>query len=130
MVKKIAALFLAVLCVLALSACEEEQEVLCMGLDAEITEIDAENQVIHVRDLPEGGDIFGERCEISCADAVENDRLIYVNYDAFNDVRTIGFDVLQVGDYLILSLYQSEKEHAADGSAAAYQIQLGTQRLG
>ena len=55
--------------------------------------------------------------------------LCYVNYDAEDDVRTIEFDDFQVGDDVIIGLYDGEKENAFNKSAVAEQVQLATQRL-
>ena len=54
---------------------------------------------------------------------------MYVNYGDQNDVRTIDFSVFEVGDAIIIGMYDSESENAFNGSAVAEQIQLATQRL-
>ena len=100
-----------------------------LGLNAEIIEIDSTKRILYVKDIDKQDKVFGDRCAIDCSYAISRDNLIYVNYDDPNDVRTIGFDDFEVGDSIIIGMYDSEKEKAFNGSAVAEQIQLGTQRL-
>ena len=100
-----------------------------LGLNAEIIEIDSANRILYVKDIDKQAKVFGDRCAIDCSYAISRDKLIYVNYSEFNDVRTITFDDFEVGDSIIVALYDSEKEKAFNGSAIAEQIQLGTQKL-
>lgn len=103
--------------------------ILHLGLNAEIVDIDASNHILYVKDIDESADVFGERCAINCNYAISRFNLLYANYNDANDVRTIGFSDFQVGDAIIIGLYDSEKENAFNGAAVAEQIQLGTQRL-
>ena len=103
--------------------------ILHLGLNAEIVDIDASNHILYVKDINESADVFGERCAINCNYAISRFNLLYANYNDANDVRTIGFSDFQVGDAIIIGLYDSEKENAFNGAAVAEQIQLGTQRL-
>ncbi len=103
--------------------------ILHLGLNAEIVEIDASNHILYVKDIDESADVFGDRCAIDCNYAISRFNLLYVNYGDANDVRTIGFSDFQVGDAVIIGLYDSEKQNALNGAAVAEQIQLGTQRM-
>ena len=103
--------------------------ILHLGLNAEIVEIDTSNHILYVKDIDESSDVFGDRCAIDCNYAISRFNLLYVNYGDANDVRTIGFDDFQVGDAVIVGLYDSEKQKALNGSAVAEQVQLGTQKF-
>ena len=103
--------------------------ILHLGLNAEIVEIDTSNHILYVKDIDESVDVFGDRCAIDCNYAISRFNLLYVNYGDANDVRTIGFNDFQVGDAVIIGLYDSEKEKALNGAAVAEQVQLGTQRM-
>lgn len=100
-----------------------------LGLNAEIVEIDTTNQILYVKDIDDGADVFGDRCAINCSYAISRYNLLYVNYGDPNDVRTIEFDDFEVGDSVIIGMYDNEKEKAFNGSAIAEQIQLGTQKF-
>ena len=100
-----------------------------LGLNAEIIEIDSSNRILYVKDIDKQDKVFGDRCAIDCSYAISRDNLLYVNYGDPNDVRAIGFDDFEVGDSVIIGMYESEKEKAFNGSAIAEQIQLGTQKF-
>ena len=100
-----------------------------LGLNAEIIEIDAINHILYVRDIDSHASVFGDRCAIDCTEAIRNHNLLYVNYDAEDDVRTIEFDDFQVGDAVIIDLYDSEKQDSLNEDAIAEQVQLATQRM-
>ncbi len=106
-----------------------KNKVLHLGLNAEIVDIDPDHHILYVKDIDEESKVFGNRCAVDCNRAIERYNIIYVNYYAEDDVRTIAFSDLQVGDDIILSLYDSEKQGAFNGGAVAEQIQLSTQRL-
>ena len=103
--------------------------ILHLGLNAEIVEIDTSNHILYVKDIDESADVFGDRCAIDCNYAISRFNLLYVNYGDANDVRTIGFNDFQMGDSVIIGLYDSEKQKALNGAAVAEQVQLGTQRM-
>lgn len=103
--------------------------ILHLGLNAEIVEIDSSNLILYVKDIDESADVFGDRCAIDCNYAISRFNLLYVNYGDANDVRTIGFNDFQMGDAVIIGLYDSEKQKALNGAAVAEQVQLGTQRM-
>ena len=127
--KKILAIALVIICLCGLVGCsQKDDEVLHLGLNATVVEIDASNHILYVTDV--GNDeIFGTRCAIDCNEAIEKYNLCYVNYDAEDDVRTIEFEDFQVGDAVIIGLYDGEKEKAFNKSAVAEKVQLATQRL-
>ena len=127
--KKIIAMALVVICFCGLVGCSQKNdEVLHPGLNATVVEIDTLNHILYVTDL--GNDeIFGDRCGIDCNEAIEKYNLCYVNYDAEDDVRTIEFEDFQVGDDVIIGLYDGEIEDAFNKTAVAEQVQLATQRL-
>ena len=100
-----------------------------LGLNAEIIEIDYEYEIMAVKDIDENANVFGDRCLIDCSWASARYNLMYVNYSQFNDVRTIGFEDFQVGDQVIIGLYDNQKQTAYNGTAVAEQVQLATQRL-
>ena len=103
--------------------------ILHLGLNAEIVEIDTSNHILYVKDIDESADVFGDRCAIDCNYAISRFNLLYVNYGDANDVRTIEFNDFQMGDSVIIGLYDSEKQKALNGAAVAEQVQLGTQRM-
>ena len=126
---------LIILCILCLSGCgKKEENILHMGLNAKIVEINLAEYIIYVSDM--NGDtekIFGKRCAIDCSKAIEGENIIYVNYGDANDVRIISFEDLTVGDEVILNIYDSElqntKENITVEAIVVEQIQLGTQRM-
>ena len=126
--KRMVAMALVILCFCGLTGCtQNDDEVLHLGLNATIVEIDATNHILYVTDL--GNDkVFGDRCAIDCREAIGKYNLCYVNYES-EEVRTIGFDVFQVGDDVTIGLYGGEKENAFNKTAVAEQVQLATQRL-
>ena len=100
-----------------------------LGLNAEIIEIDSANRILYVKDIDKQAKVFGDRCAIDCGYAISRYNLCYVNYGDPNDVRTIDFSTFEVGDAIIIGMYDSEKEKAFNGSAIAEQVQLSTQRV-
>ena len=124
--KKMIALFLLIVCVLALSACKQE-DVLYLGINAEIIEIDTDNQVVYVVDYGED-EVFGARCAIDCKELIKNQEIIYVDYNT-HEVLEIQFADLVVGDKITINAYESRLNCVADGKITVEQIQLATQRL-
>ena len=100
-----------------------------LGLNAEIIDVDYDQRILYVKDIDESAAVFGDRCAIDCSYAISCDNLIFVNYSEFNDVRAITFEDFEVGDSVIISMYDSEKDRAFNSSAIAEQIQLGTQKF-
>lgn len=125
--------FLSILFVLfvvaGITGCKKkEDDVLHLGLNAIIVEIDHENQLIYVSDT-EHEDVFGERAAINCSKAIERDSVFYVDYDSdtTDNLRFIEFEDLMVGDMVILGIYESELKRT--DSILVEDIQLSTQRL-
>lgn len=124
--KKIAVTLSALVFILALVSCGSKRgEVLHLGVNAVITEVDAENEAISLRD-PENEGIFNEKCIIDCTETP----IIYCNYST-GEVKMISFADLQIDDSVILSIYDSEmtKLRSGEETIRVDQVQLGTQRL-
>ena len=118
----------ALLIMAALTGCQKtDEDVLHLGLNAIIIEIDHENQLIYVSDT-EHEDAFGGRAAIDCK-AIERDSIFYVDYDSdtTDNLRFIEFEDLMVGDMIILGIYESELK--GTDVILAEDIQLSTQRL-
>ncbi len=105
-----------------------EDDVLHLGLNAIIIEIDHEKQLIYVSDT-EHEDVFGGRAAIDCSKAIERDSVFYVDYDSdtTDNLRFIEFEDLMVGDIVILGIYESELKRT--DSILVEDIQLSTQKL-
>ena len=105
-----------------------EDDVLHLGLNAIIVEIDHQQQLIYVSDT-EHEDVLGERTAIDCSKAIERDSIFYVDYDSdtTDNLRFIEFEDLMVGDMIILGIYES-KMNGTD-AILVEDIQLSTQRL-
>ena len=126
---------IVILCALYMLGCgKEDEDVLHLGLNAKIVEIDSDKHIIYVSDL--NGNIekvFDEKCALDCSKAIEKGNIIYVNYEDVNDVRIISFEDLAVGDEIIINIYDSELNNTEDTinveAIVVEQIQLGTQRM-
>ena len=124
--KKLIALVLVLVCVLALSACKQE-DILHLGINAEIVEIDTDNQIVYVVDCGEE-QVLRAKCAIDCQELIENQEIIYVDYTT-NEVSNIQFADLAVGDKITINAYESHLNCVADSIITVEQIQLATQRL-
>lgn len=120
-------LLILLLSALLLTGCTAEEDVLHLGLNAEIVEIDAENHILYVSDMGNEG-VFGGRCAIDCTERMEDEEIIYVDYET-HDLTVITFEQLTVGDHLVINAYESELNDASDNILQVEQIQLGTQRM-
>ena len=119
----------ALLIMAALTGCQKtDEDVLHLGLNAIIVEIDHENQLIYVSDT-EHEAVFGGRSAIDCSKAIERNSIFYVDYDSdtTDNLRFIEFEDLMVGDMIILGIYESELKRT--DSILVEDIQLSTQRL-
>ena len=125
MKKAVYLLFLIIVSVFAVCCAHNDQEVLHMGLNASIVDMDTENKTLTVEDSGEK-EVFGDNCVIDCTDTY----IIYCNYDT-GEVNDIDFEDLQTGDKVILSIYESQLSLLEKGAETikADQVQLGTQRL-
>ena len=113
----------------ALTGCQKtDEDVLSLGLNAIIVEIDHANQLIYVSDT-EHGYVFGERSAIDCSKAIERDSIFYVDYDSAttDNLRFIKLEDLMAGDMIILGIYESELN--GTDAILVEDIQLSTQRL-
>ena len=119
----------ALLIMAALTGCQKtDEDVLHLGLNAIILEIDHENQLIYVSDT-EHGDVFGGRSAIDCSKAIERDSIFYVDYDRdiTDNLSFIKLEDLMVGDMIILGIYESELN--GTDAILVEDIQLSMQRL-
>ena len=119
----------ALLIMAALTGCQKtDEDVLHLGLNAIIVEIDHENQLIYVSDT-EHEDIFGGRSAIDCSKAIERDSIFYVDYDSdtTDNLSFIKLEDLMFGDMIILGIYESELN--GTDPILVEDIQLSTQRL-
>ena len=119
----------ALLIMAALTGCQKtDEDVLHLGLNAIILEIDHENQLIYVSDT-EHEDVFGGRPAIDCSKAIERDSIFYVDYDSdtTDNLSFIKLEDLMVGDMIILGIYESELN--GTDAILVEDIQLSTQRL-
>ena len=112
---------------IGLVSCREKEDVLCMGLNARVVEIDPEQMILYIQDIDEDAAIFGQRCALDCKQAAEEKKLIFVDYET-SELTDIPFAEFQMGDELVISMYASQRDGAKDASALAEQVQLGTQR--
>ena len=119
----------ALLIMTSLTGCQKtDEDVLHLGLNAIIVEIDHENQLIYVSDT-EHEDVFGGRAAIDCSKAIERDSIFYVDYDSdtTDNLSFIKLEDLMVGDMIILDIYESELN--GTDAILVEDIQLSTQRL-
>ena len=127
--KRLLSIVFALFIVAGITGCKKaENDVLHLGLNAIIVEIDHENQLIYVSDT-EHEDVFGGRAAIDCSKAIERDSIFYVDYDSdtTDNLRFIEFKDLMVGDMIILGIYESELN--GTDAIRVEDIQLSTQRL-
>ena len=127
--RRLLSIAFALFIVVGISGCKKtENDVLHLGLNAIIVEIDYANQVIYVSDT-EHDDVFGGRAAIDCSKAIERDGIFYVDYDSdtTDNLRFNEFEALMVGDMVILGIYESELN--GTNAILVEDIQLSTQRL-
>lgn len=126
--KKIAAMLCLLICFVTMASCSSSKDnVLHLGVDAVIIEIDDTTKTITVKDSDQKG-FLGQECLIDCSEIP----MIFCNYET-HELKDISFDDLQVGDEIILSIQSSEIENFQKDSDTAKikveQLQLGTQRI-
>ena len=119
----------SVLClILLLAACEKKDgDVLHLGLNATLVEIDGSDHILYVADLG-SSEVFGGRCAIDCNDLIQDDEIIYVDYET-HELSIIQFSDLVVGNAVIINAYEKNLNAADDSPLKVEQIQLATQRL-
>ena len=126
--KKTAYIVFLLCFLLLLAGCDQkDDDVLHLGLNATIVEIDATNHILYVADLG-SSEVFGGRCAIDCKDLIEDEEIIYVNYET-HELSIIQFSDLLVGDAVIINVYEKNLNTADDSPLIVEQIQLATQRL-
>ena len=114
--------------ILSLSACSSHSEdILHLGLNAEVVGIDAENMILYIQDADPDTEVFGQRCALDCKQAAESFQLFYVDYKT-HELIDLSFSEFQVGDSILVGMYEAECQRAENTSAQAKQVQLGTQR--
>ena len=126
--KKVVFIVSTLCLILLLVACgQKDEDVLHLGLNATIVEIDASNHILYVADLG-SSEVFGGRCAIDCTDLIEDEEIIYVDYET-HELSIIQFSDLLVGDAVIINAYEKNLNAADDSPLNVEQIQLATQRL-
>ena len=126
--RRFLSIMFALLIVAGFTGCDKADDVLHLGLNAIIVEIDHENQLIYVSDTAHE-DVFGGRAAIDCSKAIERDSIFYVDYDSdtTDNLSFIKLEDLMVGDMIILGIYESELN--GTDAILVEDIQLSTQRL-
>ncbi len=123
--------FVVVLMMFSLAACGKTDEVLHLGENFKIVDIDSEQMILTVEDMRIPPIIEGE-FYLLCEDVP----VIYCNYEKADDpdaVKGIEFNDLIIGDEIIVSAYEKDleslKAEGGDKTLKITQIQLGTQRM-
>ena len=106
---------------LLLCACSQQKPIRLLA-DAEIVSTDSRNQTITVRDAGETT-VFGERGTADCSKAA----LSAYNSDT-GKTQEIGFEDLQVGDYVVIGLYENEKAQAQTETVHAESVERMRQK--
>ena len=112
---------------LFLSGCGSLQHMLCLSVNAVITEVDTGKQTITVKDDVDENPL-GEGCLVDCSSIP----MFYCDF-ATQKVTRISFKELQVNDRVVVSIRSSEMEKFRSGSGGentikVEQLQLYTQR--
>lgn len=119
---------LVVICLCGLSGCSQKNDdVLHLGLNATIIEIDTENHILYVSDSG-NEQVFSGRRAIDCTELIEDEEIIYVDYET-HELSVIQFSDLLVGDAIIINAYEKYLNDPLAETLKVEQIQLGTQRL-
>lgn len=106
---------------LLLCACSQQKPIRLLA-DAEIVSTDSRNQTITVRDAGETT-VFGEHGTADCSKAT----LSAYNSDT-GKTQEIGFEDLQVGDYVVIGLYDNEKAQAQTETVHAESVERMRQK--
>ena len=125
----------ALMLLASLAACGKTDDVLHLGNNFKIVDIDHDQMMLTVEDMSEPPIIEGE-FKLQCEDVP----IIYCNYEKSHEnvndpeaLRDIEFDDLIIGDDIIVNSYQKDLESLKDEDSNKIlkitQIQLGTQRL-
>lgn len=106
---------------LLLCACSQQKQIRLLA-DAEIVSTDSQNQTITVRDAGETT-VFGKHGTADCSKAA----LSAYNSDS-GKTQEIGFEDLQVGDYVVIGLYENEKAQAQTETVHAESVERMRQK--
>lgn len=102
-------------------ACSQQKPIRLLA-DAEIVSTDSQNQTITVRDAGETT-VFGEHGTADCSKAA---------FSAYNSdsgkTQEIGFEDLQVGDYVVIGFYENEKAQAQTETVHAESVERMRQK--
>ena len=99
--KKFLTLLLAFLMIFAVGCSKKakEPDVLHLGIDCEILEIDSEKKILVLSGIGEDEKIIGNGVKFDCADV-----------DINMDEKFINFEDLKTGDHVAIGIYESEME--------------------
>ena len=126
--KKTAYIVFLLCFLLLLVGCDQkDDDVLHLGLNATIVEIDVSNHILYVADLGDS-EVFGGKCAIDCNTLIEDEEILYVDYET-QEISIIQFSDLLVGDAVIINAYEKNLNAADDSPLEVEQILLATQRL-
>ena len=111
-----------------LTCCKQNDNTVRLGINAEIIEINSNDNTIVVvyTDEHNNTDL---RFKVDCNDAVKKHQIVYCNYQT-HMTQELSLDSLQVGDTIILSMdHDKFLQLHSDDIINALQVQLATQRL-
>lgn len=99
--KKFLALVLVFLIIFAVGCSKKakEPDVLHLGVDCEILEIDSEKKILVLNGIGENEKIIGTGNKFDCTDA-----------DVNIEEKIMSFEDLKTGDYVAIGIYESEIE--------------------
>lgn len=107
---------------------QNTHEHLCAGINAEILAIDSDTKIIEVAYTNET-EYTPAKATLDCNRAIALHQILHCDYKT-GDVQVLTFDLLRVGDWVILTLEYDEFVQMRDiGHASVYQMQLATQRF-
>lgn len=111
-----------------LTCCKQNDNTVRLGVNAEIIEINSNDNTIVALYTDEHNNI-DLRFKVDCNNAVKKHQIIYCNYQT-HMTQELSFASLQVGDKIILSMDNDQfLQLHSDDIINALQIQLATQRL-
>ena len=133
--KKLVSFAVSLMLLVSLAACGKTDEVLHMGNNFKIVDIDYDQMMLTVEDMSNPPIVEG-KFNLQCKDVP----IIYCNYDKAHEkaddpevLQDLEFDDLIVGDELVVNAYEKDLESLKDEDSNRIlkitQIQLGTQRL-
>lgn len=117
--KRILGLALVITMIFSLSACKQSDDIVHMGLNAEILEISRELRGFVVEGLDDAS-ILGERCYINCEG--EDIYFIYLDNEK-SEPEDLAYNDFEVGDIITVDVKSVENKYAL-----GLRIQLLSQR--